>query len=203
MERHNGAYAEFRISAVLGDLADLRYDARWIGLPASAVGAPHPRFRIFILAHRAVPDTACLRLGLRRGDARSGEGQAWNDRIEPSGDRPRDMEGPAFFPRSDVRGHRGLLRRWGRYAPAIARWERITGSLAPTPAILNEAKGPRPAPDSVEWLMGLDRGWVTDPALKLTPAQQLTALGNGVVPLQAARALQHLASVGSGVRSQD
>lgn len=28
--------------AVLGDLADLRYDAQWIGLPASAVGAPHP-----------------------------------------------------------------------------------------------------------------------------------------------------------------
>lgn len=36
--------------AVLGDLADLRYDTQWIGLPASLVGAPHPRFRIFILA---------------------------------------------------------------------------------------------------------------------------------------------------------
>lgn len=33
------------LGAVLGDLADLRYDARWIGLPASAIGAPHPRFR--------------------------------------------------------------------------------------------------------------------------------------------------------------
>jgi DNA (cytosine-5)-methyltransferase 1 len=27
------------LGAVLGDLADLRYDARWIGLPASAIGA--------------------------------------------------------------------------------------------------------------------------------------------------------------------
>jgi site-specific DNA-cytosine methylase len=35
--------------AVLGDLADLRYDAQWIGLPASLVGAPHPRLRIFII----------------------------------------------------------------------------------------------------------------------------------------------------------
>ena len=30
------------LGAVLGDLADLRYDARWVGLPASAIGAPHP-----------------------------------------------------------------------------------------------------------------------------------------------------------------
>lgn len=36
--------------AVLGDLADLGMDARWLGLPASLVGAPHTRFRIFILA---------------------------------------------------------------------------------------------------------------------------------------------------------
>jgi DNA (cytosine-5)-methyltransferase 1 len=38
------------LGAVLGDLADLGFDAEWIGLPASAVGAPHPRFRIFVLA---------------------------------------------------------------------------------------------------------------------------------------------------------
>lgn len=35
---------------VLGDLADLGYDARWKTLPASAVGAPHKRERVFILA---------------------------------------------------------------------------------------------------------------------------------------------------------
>ena len=43
------------LGAVLGDLADLRLDARWIGLPASLVGAPHQRFRIFALARRTVP----------------------------------------------------------------------------------------------------------------------------------------------------
>lgn len=37
--------------AILGDLADLGMDAAWIGLPASAVGAPYPRFRVFILAY--------------------------------------------------------------------------------------------------------------------------------------------------------
>lgn len=43
------------LGAVLGDLADLRLDARWIGLPASLVDAPHQRSRVFALARRAVP----------------------------------------------------------------------------------------------------------------------------------------------------
>jgi DNA (cytosine-5)-methyltransferase 1 len=37
--------------------------------------------------------------------------------------------------------------------------------------------------------MGLPEGWVTNPALKLTRRQQVKALGNGVVPQQAALAL--------------
>ncbi|UWZ40199.1 DNA cytosine methyltransferase [Dactylosporangium roseum] len=39
--------------AVLGDLADLGYDARWVTVPASDVGAPHRRKRVFIVAHPA------------------------------------------------------------------------------------------------------------------------------------------------------
>lgn len=39
------------LGAVLGDLANLGYDAVWCGIPASAVGACHARFRIFIAAH--------------------------------------------------------------------------------------------------------------------------------------------------------
>lgn len=49
------------LGRVLGDLADLGYDAVWCGLPAAAVGAPHERFRIFILAHDAAGDAAGLR----------------------------------------------------------------------------------------------------------------------------------------------
>lgn len=36
--------------AVLGDLADLGYDAQWATVAASSVGAPHRRERVFILA---------------------------------------------------------------------------------------------------------------------------------------------------------
>lgn len=41
------------LGAVLGSLAELGYDAKWTGLRAADAGAPHSRFRIFIVAHRS------------------------------------------------------------------------------------------------------------------------------------------------------
>lgn len=38
------------LGAVLGDLANLGFDAEWTGIRAADVGAPHGRFRVFILA---------------------------------------------------------------------------------------------------------------------------------------------------------
>ena len=38
---------------VVGDLAELGYDTRWICIPASAAGAPHRRERVFIVAYPA------------------------------------------------------------------------------------------------------------------------------------------------------
>lgn len=40
------------LGRVLGDLADLGYDAEWRGLRAADVDAPHGRFRVFVLAKR-------------------------------------------------------------------------------------------------------------------------------------------------------
>ena len=39
------------LGAVLGDLADLGYDAKWQGLRAADAGAPHNRCRVFIIAY--------------------------------------------------------------------------------------------------------------------------------------------------------
>lgn len=36
---------------VLGDLAEIGYDAQWDCIPAAAVGAPHRRDRVFVVAH--------------------------------------------------------------------------------------------------------------------------------------------------------
>ncbi|RAE28990.1 DNA (cytosine-5-)-methyltransferase, partial [Burkholderia multivorans] len=91
-----------------------------------------------------------------------------------------------------VRASRQHLHRWGRYADAVARWEHITRRGAPAPAVLNEDRGPRSSPEFVEWLLGLPVGWITDPMGDLTANQQNTALGNGVLPLQALLALRSL-----------
>ncbi|TDT31039.1 DNA cytosine methyltransferase [Naumannella halotolerans] len=186
------------LGAVLGDLADLRMDARWIGLPASLVGAPHHRLRIFILAHHTLPHATGDGLLTRRRDTRSGASETWDDRAVAPDHRVRpprtswltDQEARVGDP---LVPDRRTLQRWGRYADAIGRWEHITGRAAPAPALLDDIDGPRPAPVFVEWLMGLPAGWVTEPG-GLTPNQQITALGNGVLPLQAATALSALAA---------
>lgn len=182
------------VGAVLGDLADIGYDAQWIGLPASIVGAPHPRFRVFILAHASVPHPARLGRSERRGEPGSGEGAARNNRALASDHRHRTewagwLGGMEARTRDFVVADRRHTRRWGRYADAIARWEHVTRREAPAPTILNDTPRPRPAPEFVEWLMGIPPGWITTASLDLTVNQRLTALGNGVLPLQALKAL--------------
>ena len=46
------------LDRVLGDLAQIGYDAEWHCIPASAVGAPHRRDRVWVVAH-----TVCGRCG--------------------------------------------------------------------------------------------------------------------------------------------
>lgn len=76
--------------------------------------------------------------------------------------------------------------RWGDYAPAIARWEAVLGRPAPDPTEPGRNGSPRLSPRFVEWMMGLPAGWVTD--VDISRNEQLKALGNGVVPQQAAAA---------------
>ena len=183
--------------AVLGDLADLGLDARWIGLPASLVGAPHPRLRIFILAWRSVPDAARDRLDPRRRITGPSTGEARNNRPitpdhRPGTQRTNWLSEQERRSGDAVEPDRGHLHRWGHYTYAIARWEHVTGRPAPAPALLSDDTGPRPSPAFVEWLMGLPDGWVSNAVHGLTPNQQITALGNGVLPLQASLAVRSM-----------
>lgn len=87
---------------------------------------------------------------------------------------------------------------FGQYAPAIARWERVIQRPAPAPTEPTGKGGAhRLSPRFVEWMMGLPDGWVTD--TDTTRNEQLKALGNGVVPQQAAAALRHMLSLRTGV----
>lgn len=83
------------------------------------------------------------------------------------------------------------ISNWGRYGPAIARWEAMTGP-APAPTEPNSKGNPRLHAPFAEWLMGWAAGWCTDPALGIKRNDQLRIIGNGVVPQQALAALRVL-----------
>ena len=50
-EAGNGEPLLRALGAVLADLADLGYDASWKSLRAADAGAPHNRFRVFVVAY--------------------------------------------------------------------------------------------------------------------------------------------------------
>lgn len=156
------------LGRVVGDLAGLGYDAAWESLRASAVGAPHRRERVFVLAWR--PNAADT-LRILRDRARGARGR----RHEPTDSRRTPDRSP-----------------WLEYAPAIHRWEEVTGRDAPPPTETGQRGGDVLSPRFVEWMMGLPAGHVTDTP-GLSRSQALKALGNGVVPQQAAHAISHLA----------
>ena len=83
--------------------------------------------------------------------------------------------------------------QWGKYAPAIARWEQINGP-APAPTEPNNKGNPRLNPAFSEWMMGWPAGWVTD-IEGISRNDQLRIIGNGVVPQCAEAALRHLLSL--------
>lgn len=70
---------------ILGELADIGFDAEWSVLSACAVGAPHVRTRLFVVANANCVDGSA-RLGVERGDAALREGDlragAWPDPVD-------------------------------------------------------------------------------------------------------------------------
>jgi DNA (cytosine-5)-methyltransferase 1 len=219
------------LGAVLWDLAELGYNARWGGVRAADAGAPHGRFRVFIVAQPADADLEGLEGrpadGCGAGQRPAGPGGVGAGTGVTLLPTPKASDGPNGgrngrgqadalpgavsllpTPTSQAAKHGGTpdvnangygSNLWdlphlefGPYAPAIARWEQVLGRPAPSPTEPGKDGRPRLSPLFVEWMMGLPAGHVTDPAIGLTRAQQLKALGNGVVPQQAALALRML-----------
>ena len=129
---------------------------------------------------------------------RTNLGQQPNPRHERLLPTPRATDGTNGGP--NQRGSSGDLMlpsavqadRWGDYAAAVHRWETLTGQPAPTPTTPGKKGAPRLDPAFVEWMMGLNPGHVTNPAIGLTRNEQLKALGNGVCPQQSAAATRAL-----------
>ena len=196
------------LGRVLGDLTEIGYDTEWTTLRASDIGAPHHRARIFLIAwpRHAHPQRDDGGQGplLDRGRAQA-QRPTTTSRPEHRSSAPTNPErvgrhgrGTAPQQTSGTQPTTDRLRpgnssvEWGRYAPAIRRWERVLGVAAPNPTEPNSKGNPRLAAPFAEWMMGLPTGWVTNPEIGLTRAQQLKALGNGVCVQQATTALTHL-----------
>jgi DNA (cytosine-5)-methyltransferase 1 len=91
---------------VLGDLAESGYDAQWDCVSASAVGAPHRRHRVFIVAHT---------MRKRRGTNRI-QRKAENKTGTPRG----SIDSSSYQEMANTKST-GLERRWERL-PSKCRW---------------------------------------------------------------------------------
>ena len=203
---------------VLSDLSRMGYDAEWGVVRASDAGAPHARARVFIVAYTdqcgrcqlpasdassrslersgATGDRLCQpsqRSNRGSGDAAYSYRHGYGQQLHTGGmgSMEAEAEGSAQQ-RERPRGEPdpGSAINWGKYGPAIDRWTLLLRRPAPTPTIPGNNGKPRLAPAFVEWMMGLPQGWVTGHGL--SPSQELKMLGNGVVPQQAALALELL-----------
>jgi DNA (cytosine-5)-methyltransferase 1 len=118
------------------------------------------------------------------GDSKSARNStATRHVLPPTGLHAGDTLTDAFVPVAGAE----VSQDWREYEAAIRRQERAFGRPAPLPTEPGNKGQPRLSPRFVEWLMALPDGWVTD-VPGISRNDQLKALGNGVVPPQAAAA---------------
>lgn len=189
---------------VLGDLAQVGYDASWQIVRASDVGAPHQRARLFIIAYpnskglqRAWHSSNDITDGITsypNSDARKKSRRADTSiRTKSNGLQTGQDKGQARCEyrcscetncntNNQYQSHNRQMSELGRRF--IPRCEMHLQTIPPT--LVDGKLNAR----FVEYMMGLPVGWVTD--LDLSRSQQLKMLGNGVVPQQAYHALELL-----------
>lgn len=208
------------LGRVLGDLAALGYDSEWRSVRASDVGACHRRERVFVLAW-STADADGVSGKLRRcpatGEAPGGwasDAPARHDPASvPDADRPglagrrgaslgrgADQIAPGQDDLAPAGGALTVDHGWGDFEAVVRSHERLLGRTAPPATEPGPKRAtPRLSARFVEWMMRLPDGWVVD-VPDISRRQQLTMLGNGVVPPQAAYALgDMLACVPEGV----
>lgn len=179
-----GALTKGAYDVLLDALNEADYSTSSVILPASRLGMPHKRSRLFVFAERterwAAPFNA--QLVEVRPDTRL--------RCLPTPNRSR-MDGrksPGYSKRPSFYD----LKYWSEdevrasYGAAIDRWEETLGREAPP---LAKPKGTLNV-EFIEWMMGFPKGWVTD-ADDVSRTAQMAALGNACTPQQASEAFYH------------
>lgn len=125
-------------------------------------------------------------------EEKSKTGQVWLTNVAHDFARQQGLQTPARqngLPQPELNDRAPLS--WGKFEPAIRRWEAVIGRSAPDPTKPDGKDGAhRLSSAFTEWMMGLPEGWVTD--VGLSRVDELKACGNGVVPQQAELALRIL-----------
>ena len=152
-----------------------------IGAKARDVGAPHVRYREYVIAVRKDCDPPTVNAAYL--DAEPYSGVLWPT---PDVDDTMLVETAYQWARGDLAGHpdKGRTR-------ALEHWQKVTGEPYPYPLYTtptSETEG-SPSLAFIEWMMGLPVGYVSTPSLPLTRAERLLLLQAGTVPLQAAHAV--------------
>lgn len=187
--------AGYRPSMIIAEVQDCDYEAvticesldangyktTWQAVLASDVGAPHQRYRVYVVAvsddcNVPVVNTAYVAAALCTGHLWSTP-SAYNTSLDVEAYRwaRADLDGTA-----DSR--------------ALEHWEKATGERYPYPlyTLPTATTGGRLSVGFVEWMMGLPIGYVSTPFLQLTTDQRMGLLYSGTVPLQAAHAVAAL-----------
>lgn len=157
------------LSRVLKDLWEIRYDAEWHCIPASAFGAPHRRDRIWIITYPTCfsKSRLSIRKEKRQSTPRDDCKNASNTnckRLQGHGEH-REVSTICTQKAFNTSASKSRANSW-RKEP-VAR-------LANT-----KNNNIRLNPDWVEWLMGYPVGWTKQGAFK----ERLQGLGNAVVPV--------------------
>jgi DNA (cytosine-5)-methyltransferase 1 len=150
------------IDRVLGDLAALRYDAVWHCIPASHVGAPHRRDRVWVVAY---PE----------GDRRSHRGAG----DQGCNDNPQSTESI----RAELGGNCP-----SNGTTALANTERGPGEAQHEECLLAQSRREGSPVRLADGYVSADRQWVSEPAVGRVAdgvpgrVDRLKQLGNAVVP---------------------
>lgn len=157
------------------------YRAAWHVVRAYDVGAPHVRYRAYVIAARNDCDVPAVNAAYL--DADRCTGALWPT---PDVDDTMLVETAYQWALDDLAGHpdKGRTR-------ALEHWAKVTGEPYPYPLYTAPMPGTQGSATLtfVEWMMGLPIGYVSTPSLPLTRAERMLLLQTGTVPLQAAHAV--------------
>ena len=157
------------------------YHATYRVVRAYDVGAPHVRYRAYVIAARKDCE------GRRVNTAYLGADRCPHPLWPTPSAYDTDLDVHAYrWMRADMDGK--------SETSALEHWEKITGDRYPYPVDISHSRDDafRISMTFVEWMMGLPVGYVSTPSLPLTRDERMDMLYSGTVPLQAA----HAAAVG-------